>query len=66
MVNIKPKVHDTSASELVKQYQKTNFKVLSKKYFLLFLLISASIYPQQKGLVADMRKRQSNRILISA
>lgn len=41
---MKPKVHE---------FQKTNFKVMSKKYFFLLLLISVSIYSQQKGLIAD-------------
>jgi gamma-glutamyltranspeptidase/glutathione hydrolase len=53
MANRKPKVHDTSAGELVKQFQKTNFKVMSKKHFFLLLLISTSIFSQKKGFVTD-------------
>ena len=44
---MKPKVHDTSASELVKQYQKINFKVMSKKnLFALFLFVNLSLFAQ--------------------
>lgn len=53
MRKMKPKILDTSARELVKQYQKTNFKVVSKKYFYLFLLIPLAVHSQQKGLIAN-------------
>ena len=44
---MKSQIHDTSASELVKQYQKINFKVMSKKIVLaLFLFVNISIFAQ--------------------
>lgn len=36
---MKSKIHDTSASELVKQYQKNSFKIMSKISILLLVLI---------------------------
>jgi hypothetical protein len=47
-ISMKPKVHDTSSSELVKQYQKINFKFMSRKILLaLFLLTNLSIFAQK-------------------
>jgi hypothetical protein len=44
---MKPKLHDTSASELVKQFNKNNFKIMSKNILLLFtLLIGLSAFSQ--------------------
>lgn len=47
-ITMKPKFHDTSNSELMKQYPKTNFKVMSKKIVLaLFLLSNLSVLAQK-------------------
>lgn len=37
----------------IHEFQKNNFKIISKKYFFLFFLIPFSIYSQQKGLVTE-------------
>lgn len=45
---MKLKIHDTSASELVKQYQKNNFNLMSNKLFLaLFILLSFTTFAQK-------------------
>ena len=45
---MKPKIQDTSASEMVKHYQKINFKVMSKKIVLaLFLYANLTVVAQK-------------------
>jgi rare lipoprotein A len=55
-LKMKSKIHDTSASELAKQYQKRNFKSVSKKSILLFLSIAFVALASSQTLIADKQK----------
>jgi rare lipoprotein A len=54
---MKSKINDTSASELAKKHQKSNFKTLSKKSILLLLSIVFVALASGQNLITDKQKK---------
>lgn len=58
---MKSKIHDTSASKLARQYSKSNFGIVSKKVFTLFLSIAIVGLIMGQNLVSDKQKATASR-----
>jgi len=54
---MKSKINDTNAGDLAKQYQKSNFKTLSKKSILLLLSIVFVALASGQNLITDKQKK---------
>lgn len=60
-LKMKSNIPDTSASKLAKQYQKSNFKIVNKKLFTLFLSITIVGLVMSQNLVTDKQKASASK-----
>ena len=58
---MKLKIHDTSASKLAKHYQKSNFKIVTKKSILLFLSIAFVALASSQTLITTKPKEAASK-----